>query len=277
MLIKEKIIKKEEFVEPKEASNQDILLGHTKEYLEKIKKGKLSEKEIAILEIPYSKELVKFAFLNVGGTILAGKLALKNRVGIHIGGGFHHAFPDHGEGFCVFNDIAVCVKKLQKEKLIKKVLVIDCDLHQGNGTAFIFKDDKSVFTFSIHQEVLYPMTKPPSNIDIGLDVGASNKEYLMYLENNLPLIIKKFKPDFILYVAGADPYKEDQLGGLKLTLSGLKQRDEFVIGLAAGSKIPVCIVLAGGYAKKTTDTVKIHTNTIKVGLKYMIVTNKVVN
>ncbi|MFH1848276.1 MAG: histone deacetylase [Candidatus Omnitrophota bacterium] len=269
LLIEKEDFKKGDFIQPEPAGDEDILLVHHKAYLQRLKSGTLSMAEIARLELPYSKELVFASLLCVKGSIMAARYALKDRVGIHIGGGFHHAFPECGEGFCVFNDIAIAIKRLQKEGAVKKAMVIDCDLHQGNGTAFIFKGDKTVFTFSIHQENNYPMPKPPSDLDIGLPDGAGDDEYLDELKANVPKIIDAFKPDLIFYVAGADPYKNDQIGGLNLSISGLKQRDEIIFDGASGKfNIPVCVVLAGGYAPDTNDTARIHYNSISAGLKY---------
>ncbi|HCJ67053.1 MAG TPA: histone deacetylase [Elusimicrobia bacterium] len=266
-LIEKKLAKENDFVDPGFAADEDILLVHTKEYLEKIKTGKLTMQEMYQLELPYSPELRDASLICVQGTILAGYEALNSGVGIHIGGGFHHAFPNHGEGFCVFNDIAVCIAKLLKEKKISKAMTIDCDLHQGNGTAYIFKNEPRVFTFSIHQENNYPAVKPPSKLDVGVDDGCDDKTYLMHLKENIPGILDDFKPELIVYVAGADSYQDDQLGGLDLTKEGLKKRDEFVFQEAKIRKIPVAVVLAGGYAYQLEDTVEIQTNTIETGLR----------
>jgi len=272
-LIKDLLVKKDgfqegNFIKPDKAGDEDILLVHTKSYLEKLKSGKMSLEEQQKLELPFSKELVDASLLCVDGSIQAGRIALKEKIGIHLGGGFHHAFPDHGEGFCVFNDIAVMIRRLKKDGLINKAMVIDCDLHQGNGTAFIFKDDKDVFTFSIHQENNYPTPKPPSKLDVGLEDGAGDKRYLEELSNNIPNAIKGFKPDLVVYVAGADPYERDQIGNLGLSIDGLKKRDEFVFQICDKFKVPVSVVLAGGYAIDKTDTATIHYTTVKTGLKY---------
>lgn len=255
----------QDFVASEPARDEDILLVHTKEYINKLKTGKLTPQEIFTMELPYSKALVEASWICVGGTILASQNALEDGAGLHIGGGFHHAFPDHGEGFCVLNDIAVAVKRLKRDGAIRRALVVDCDLHHGNGTAFIFANDKDVFTFSIHQENNYPSTKPPSSLDIGLEDGAGDEEYIGHLKKHIPDIIDKFAPDFVIYVAGADPYENDQLGGLALTINGLKERDRLVFGFARKEKIPIACVLAGGYAVDIKDTVEIHTNTIKIG------------
>lgn len=255
-----------DFIEPDPASDGDLLLVHTKEYIEKLKNGTLSPAEMFTLELPYSEALVKSSYLCVGGTILASKIALEEGIGIHIGGGFHHAFPDHGEGFCVFNDIAIGVKRMQKDRRIKRAFIVDCDLHQGNGTAFIFSNDEDVFTFSIHQENNYPFFKPRSDLDIGLRDMARDDEYIDNLKRDIPKIVSDFKPDLIIYVAGADPYKGDMIGNLGLSIEGLKKRDRFVFETARSYGVPVVCVLAGGYAQDYNDTVKIHYNTIKIGL-----------
>ncbi len=271
--IKEKLLKESHFknrlnfIAPKPASDEDILAVHDREYLNKLKEGNLNEDEIFRLELPYSKELFMASLLCCGGTILTSRIAIETKLGVHIGGGFHHAFPDHGEGFCVLNDIAVAIKYLLNKKMVKKAVIIDCDLHHGNGSAAIFSNDPNVFTFSIHQEKNYPFFKPKSNLDIGLRDRASDKEYLAAIYENLPKIISDFKPEFVMYVAGADPYKDDQIGGLALTKEGLKKRDEFIYNQAINYSIPMAVVLAGGYAFREEDTVDIHYNTIESGLK----------
>jgi len=267
-VIEEGLFKEEDFIPSPMPDESDVLLVHTEGYLNKLKKGKLSMMEILTMEVPYSPELVEASLLCVGGTILACRNAVESGLGIHIGGGFHHAFPDHGEGFCVLNDIACGVRYVQHHMKMRKALIVDCDLHHGNGTAYIFRKDKDVFTFSIHQENNYPAIKPPSDLDIGLADGAGDEEYLEKLRINIPEIIASFQPELILFVAGADPYKEDQLGGLSLTMDGLRMRDELVISWAKNSNIPLCIVLAGGYAYKVSDTVEIHCNTIRTAINF---------
>lgn len=261
-LIENSVFKKSDFIEPDAATDEEILFVHAGKYLQKLKKGTLSLRDMLRLELPYSKELVEASLICVKGSILTCEKALEDGVSIHIGGGFHHAFKDHGEGFCVFNDIACAIRSSQEKKAIKKCAVIDCDLHQGNGTADIFAYDDSVFTFSIHQENNYPAIKPKSNIDIGLEDGCEDEEYLNYLQKNLLKIITDFKPELLVYVAGADPYKNDQLGGLNISIEGLKKRDRVVFGLAKKHNIPVAAVLAGGYAIDVADTVQIHYNMI---------------
>ncbi len=267
-LLDEGIADIEDFIEPEEAKDEDILLVHTWEYIQKLKNQALTPADILKLELPYSEELVTAAWICAGGTIAACEYSLEHQTGVHIGGGFHHAMADHGEGFCVLNDIAIGIRKLQKEGRIQKSLVVDCDLHHGNGTAAIFSDDRDVYTFSIHQQNNYPQFKPHSNLDIGLEDRTSDDIYLANLKENIPPIINNFRPDLLIYVAGADPYKRDQLGGLALSIEGLRLRDELVIGKAREKNVPVAVVLAGGYAVNVNDTVTIHTNTIKTALKF---------
>jgi acetoin utilization deacetylase AcuC-like enzyme len=268
-LVKEKLLREHvaepgNFVEPPPASDDDIALVHHREYLRKLQTGKLSYLEVLRLEIPYSPELIRAVWLCAGGSILAGRLALEDGVAVNVGGGFHHAYPDHGEGFCVLNDFAVAIRRLQKDKTIERAMTVDCDVHQGNGTAAIFGGDHTVFTLSIHQENNYPYPKPPSSLDINLRDGVGDEEYLKELAQGLDRALAEFSPDLIFYVAGADPYRDDQLGGLKLSLEGLEKRDRLVFEKARAKNIPVAVVLAGGYARRLDDTIQIHTNTIRV-------------
>jgi len=267
-LLHENLISPEEIVEPSPASDDDVALVHDRDYIWKLKNAKLSHVEILRMEIPYSPELVRAVWLSAGGSILAGRLALEAGVGVNIGGGFHHAFPDHGEGFCVIHDVAVAIRRLQRDNLIQRAMTVDCDVHQGNGTAAIFGGDESVYTLSIHQENNYPYPKPPSNLDVNLHDGVQDAEYLTALENSLDKALAEFSPQVIFYLAGADPYREDQLGGLKLSLQGLEQRDRMVFEKMRAKNIPVVIALAGGYARQVSDTVCIHCNTIKVAMEF---------
>lgn len=268
-ILREKLHKFVDFIEPEPASDEELFLVHKKEWIEKIKNGTLSLQELFRLEIPYSDELVRMAILSVGGTILACRLAIKNKISFHIGGGFHHAYPDHGEGFCALNDIAVGIRVVQKERLIERAMVVDCDLHQGNGTAKIFEDDPSVFTFSIHQEDNYPVPKEKSSIDIGLYSGDGDKEYINALNEHFPKLYKDFNPQLIVYVAGADPYELDQLGGLKLTKEGLRERDRIVLEEAYKLSIPIAIVLGGGYSYYVSEVVEIHFSTFLQTLEFI--------
>jgi acetoin utilization deacetylase AcuC-like enzyme len=241
------------------------------------------------LEIPYSQDLVKAFWLAAGGSMLAARQALIDRVSINIGGGFHHAFPDHGEGFCMIHDVAVAIRRLQRDGKIRTAMTVDCDVHQGNGTAAIFATKHApgdplpsasgspvatpgarrkntnagdVFTISLHQHNNYPMWKPPSSIDVDLPDGIGDDDYLAWLDNALSSGLRQSDPDLLCYIAGADPYEEDQLGGLCLTIDGLKKRDELVFRIAQARNIPVMVTFAGGYARNVEDTVTIHCNTV---------------
>jgi len=219
--------------------------------------------ELLRLEIPYSKEMVDAVWLATGGTILAARNALRDRIGFNIGGGFHHAFADHGEGFCPINDVAIAIRALRHVGKIERALVVDCDVHHGNGTAAIFAGDRSVLTLSLHQFNNYPAEKPPSTIDIHLRDGVDDEEYLNRLRGALKVVMG-FAPNIVFYLAGADPYAEDQLGGLSLTMEGLERRDRLVFETALAASVPVAVVLAGGYARDTDHTVRIHRNTARV-------------
>jgi acetoin utilization deacetylase AcuC-like enzyme len=254
----------EDFVAPEPATDDDILLVHDPAWVAKLRNGTLSYQEILRLEIPYSQHTIEAFWAATCGTILASRLALISRIGFNLGGGFHHAFADHGEGFCAVNDIAVAIRRLQKDRAIRRAMVVDCDLHHGNGTAGVFADDPSVFTLSIHQANNYPSEKPLSSLDIHLPDGTGDQNYLVRLQNGLSAALAMFRPDLILYVAGADPFCEDQLGGLLLTFEGLMARDRLVLGRAVRERIPVAVVLAGGYAASVEDTITIHANTARI-------------
>jgi acetoin utilization deacetylase AcuC-like enzyme len=276
-----------DFVEPHPATDDDVRLVHTEDWVRKLREGTLSPREELTLEVPYSPALVKAFWLSAGGSILAGECALRDRVAFNIGGGFHHAFPDHGEGFCMIHDVAIAIRKLQHDSRIARAMTVDCDVHQGNGTALIFAPqsvasasgrvgaggmfgppsdfvdfDGDVFTISLHQENNYPSWKPPSSIDVNLPDGTPDAEYLRWLDNALSSGLRQFDPDLLCYVAGADPYREDQLGGLDLTIEGLKKRDLMVFRTAKNRRIPVMVTFAGGYASDVEDTVTIHANTV---------------
>jgi acetoin utilization deacetylase AcuC-like enzyme len=261
-LLREKIAAAEDFLEPAPASDDDVLRVHTAEYIEKLKGGTLSPSELMRLEIPWSPEMVQACWLAAGGSLLAGRSALRDGFAANIGGGFHHAHPGHGEGFCAIHDVAIAIRRLQTDGTIATAMVVDTDVHQGNGTAAIFRNDSSVFTLSIHQEDNYPMPKPPSDIDINLPDRIEDDEYLAILEEHLLKALEFITPDVMFYVGGADPYCEDQLGGLNLSKAGLRRRDTMVLDHAQRRGIPVAITLAGGYARRVEDTVQIHVGTI---------------
>jgi acetoin utilization deacetylase AcuC-like enzyme len=278
-----------DFITAPPCEEEDVLLVHTKLWIEKLKCGTLSTREELELEVPYSKELVEAFWYVTGGSIVAAQQALRNNCCVHIGGGFHHAFADHGEGFCVLNDVAVAIRCMQRDGHIRRAMVIDCDVHQGNGTATIFgtgtpepfpqaswsaalhpakrvvnvktSATRDVFTISLHQESNYPDFKPASSIDVNLPDGTTDSEYLEWLKTTLNDARERFEPELICYIAGADPYKDDQLGGLGMTIEGLKQRDLMVFNFARQHGFPIMTTLAGGYAQNPEDTVIIHANT----------------
>jgi acetoin utilization deacetylase AcuC-like enzyme len=262
LVLQEGIASPDDIVQPGSAADEDLLRAHTPEWLGKLKTGTLTASEIMKLEVPYSPELAEAVWLAAGGTILAGQRALREGFASNLSGGFHHAYANHGEGFCAIHDVAVAIRRLQADGLIKKAIVVDTDVHHGNGTAHIFRDDESVFTLSIHQENNYPAHKPPSNLDLPLDDGVEDDEYLQALLPAVEKSLDEFRPDILFYVGGADPFGEDQLGGLRLSKSGLKARDKGVFRLAHGRNIPVATTLAGGYARRVEDTIRIHANTI---------------
>ncbi|MBS4015012.1 MAG: histone deacetylase [Candidatus Latescibacteria bacterium] len=271
-LLKENLATEADFINPEPANVKDVLLVHTKSYVDDMVNLRWSQRTVRS-ELPLTQEIIHAYLLHTQGTILTCQQAIQDVISVHLGGGFHHAFADHGEGFCYINDVAVGIKKMQALSLISQAAVIDCDLHQGNGTAKIFQGDASVFTFSIHQEHLYPI-KEESDWDIGLDDGAGDKEYLQILEPAVDKILTEQKPELVVYLAGADPFQLDQLGQLRLTKQGLKQRDQIVIQACQQKKIPVAVTLAGGYAYEVKDTVDIHFNTCQVCLAVNKTTNQ---
>jgi acetoin utilization deacetylase AcuC-like enzyme len=262
LLLGDNLAATQDVAEPAAAGDDDLLRVHTREWVGKLKLGTLSASEIMKLEVPYSPELVEAVWLAAGGSILAGQLALRDGFASNLSGGFHHAHANHGEGFCAIHDVAVAIRRLQADGAVKKAVVVDTDVHHGNGTAHIFREDASVFTLSIHQENNYPAYKPPSDLDLPLDDGVEDEEYLAALLPAVARVLDDFCPEILFYVGGADPYVEDQLGGLRLSKSGLKARDKGVFFAARSRGIPVATTLAGGYARRVEDTVRIHANTI---------------
>ena len=255
-----------DLVPPSPASWDDLALVHTAEYLDKLRSHRLTLGDLVTLELPWTPELADAFRLMVGGTCDAARLALDEGRAAHVGGGLHHAYAEHGEGFCPFNDIAVAIRVLQRDGRIARAAVVDCDVHHGNGTAAIFAHDPAVFTFSIHQQHNYPAHKPASSLDIGLEDGAGDARYLAALRGALPQVIGS-RPDLLVYVAGADPFEKDRLGGLALTKEGLAERDEEVVAAAHAAGIPLALVLAGGYAADVADTVDIQAATVRALLR----------
>jgi acetoin utilization deacetylase AcuC-like enzyme len=253
------------FVSPRPASWDQLATVHTSAYLAKLQAGDFDVNELAQLEIPWTPAVVEGFRLMTGGTIEAARLALETSYAFHIGGGFHHAFADHGEGFCLFNDVAVAIRLLQSQASVERVAVIDLDVHHGNGTASIFEGEPRVFTFSMHQQHNYPFAKPPGSLDIGLPDGAGDDLYLTRLRAALPVVMAH-PPQLAFYLAGADPYEDDQLGGLSLTKAGLRARDRLVINTCRTANVPLVVLLAGGYARRLDDTVDVHWGTFLAGI-----------
>jgi len=251
-----------DLIEPEPASMSDVLLVHTKDYVTRLCEGQLTEKEIRRLGLPWSKALVRRSFYAVGGTIAAARTALAAGVGSNLAGGTHHSFADHGEGFCVLNDVAIAIKVLMQEKPISRAAIVDCDVHQGNGTATIFSDEPDVFTFSMHGARNYPLFKARSNVDVELPDGTGDAEYLAILEAHLPSVFEH-DPEIVFYLAGADPFGGDKLGRLALSIPGLRRRDEQVMESCYQQEIPLVTVMSGGYGQDINDTVEIHCNTIR--------------
>ena len=270
-LVKERLedggwLEKARLESPEPATDEDILRVHSPAYWEKITTGAFTPSEERILEIPFSDDLREASVFCAGGTTQAGRLALAEGRAVHLGGGFHHAFADHGEGFCLLNDVAIAVATLLAEGATERIAVVDLDVHHGNGTAAIFADEPRVFTFSMHHQWNYPALKPPGDLDVGLEDGVGDEEYLGLLREHLPRILEEFRPELILYLAGADPYEADQLGGLALSLEGLRARDELVVATAGEAGVGVAVTLAGGYAIRPSDTVVIHCGTVEAAL-----------
>lgn len=268
LLEAEGLFRREDLVAPRMATWAELARVHTAEYLDKVRSDTLSPDEVLRLELPFSPELGDALRLCSGGTILCAEQALTGGVAVHLGGGFHHAFPGHGEGFCLFNDVAAAARHLLDEGRAARVMVVDLDVHHGNGTAAMFADEPRVFTFSMHEEHNYPFVKPPGDLDVGLATGTGDDAYLDELGRHLPRILRAHEPDAVLYLAGADPYRQDQLGGLGLTLEGLEARDRMVLDACRDAGAAVAVVLAGGYAVNTDDTVRIHATTVRLSLEH---------
>jgi acetoin utilization deacetylase AcuC-like enzyme len=261
-LLADGIATREDFLRPEPATDADILRVHTNDWVHKLKTGTLTRSEEMKLEVPYSQELVDAFWLAAGGSIAAAQAALRDGFACNLGGGFHHAYPGHGEGFCAIHDVAVAIRRVQHDGAIHKAMVIDTDVHHGNGTAAIFSRDQSIFTLSIHQLNNYPAHKPSSTLDLNMEDGVGDEEYLNALLPAVRHALDSFQPEMVFYIGGADPYREDQLGGLDISMNGLKERDKEAFKEARERKIPVVTTLAGGYARRVEDTVQIHVNTI---------------
>ncbi|MEP6987916.1 MAG: histone deacetylase [Chloroflexota bacterium] len=263
-VVDEGIIRPEDLMVPEAATDEQILRAHDADYLEKVKTGTLTAKEIRRIGFPWTPEMVERSRRSSGATIAACRTALVEGFAVNLAGGTHHAFRDHGEGYCVFNDSAIASRAMQAEGRVRRMVILDCDVHQGNGTAAILKDDSTIFTFSIHGEKNFPYHKEQSDLDVELLDGTGDQVYLDILEEGIQRALAMSHADLAIYLAGADPYEKDRLGRLKLTKDGLRQRDELVLGLCKARGLPVAITMAGGYARDVEDIADIHLATVKV-------------
>ncbi|HSE37553.1 MAG TPA: histone deacetylase [Blastocatellia bacterium] len=261
-LLAEGTLQQDEIIEPDPASVEDVLRVHTEDYVTRLCNGSLTAKELRRLGLPWSESLVRRSFYAVGGTLAAALASLGEGYSSNLAGGTHHSFPDRGEGFCVLNDVAIAIRSMRARKLISRAAIVDCDVHQGNGTASIFSGDADTFTFSMHGANNYPLFKAQSSLDVELPDGTSDDEYLETLGHHLPTVFAH-DPDIVFYLAGADPYAGDKLGRLALSIEGLRARDEFVLRECDEREAPVVTVMSGGYGKDISDTIEIHCNTIR--------------
>jgi acetoin utilization deacetylase AcuC-like enzyme len=251
-----------EILEPEPAAVEDLLLVHTEDYISRLQSGELTAKEVRKLGLPWSRSLVRRSLHAISGTINAARHCLTSGIASNLAGGTHHAYPDRGEGFCVLNDVAVAIRVLQRDRLAERFLIVDLDVHQGDGTAFIFRDSPEVFTFSMHGAKNYPLFKQTSSLDIELRDKTGDDEYLATLDQALERV-RIHDPDVIFYLAGADPYEKDKLGRLGVSIDGLRRRDEMVLRFAKEMGVPIVTTMSGGYAADIDDTVEIHCNTIR--------------
>jgi acetoin utilization deacetylase AcuC-like enzyme len=266
----EGVLRPDELREPPAATWDELMLVHEPAYVAAAREGTLTALEVRRIGFPWSPEMIERSRRSSGATIQAARTALDEAaargwgIAVNLAGGTHHACPDHGEGFCVFNDAAVAIRVLQREGRIQRAVVIDCDVHQGNGTAAAFRADPSVFTFSIHGAKNFPFRKERSSLDVELPDGAGDDVFLAALELHVPHILHDFRPDLAVYLAGADPWREDRFGRLGMSKEGLMERDRLVLGACRDAGVPVAVAMAGGYARDTEDTVDIHLRTIRL-------------
>jgi acetoin utilization deacetylase AcuC-like enzyme len=261
------LIPRDRILDPPRATRNELLRAHTAEYVDAIDAGTLGAAEMRRVGFPWSPELVERSHRAVGGTVAAARAALTDGVAINLAGGTHHAFPGHGEGFCVFNDVAVALRTLLDENAIARAAIIDLDVHQGNGTNAIFAGDDRVFTFSMHGARNYPFTRVAGSLDIELPDGTGDDAYLTQLDEALPRVLAAARADLVIYLAGADPHERDRLGRLALTFDGLARRDAVVLESCRAVGIPVAITIAGGYGTNIDDTVTVHSNTVAVATR----------
>ena len=262
-LIYEGTITEDQFFHPKQLSEENILLTHDLEYWQKLQTLSLSVKEVRKIGFPLTKNLVDRGRYIAQGTIDCAMFAMQYGCAMNVAGGTHHSFADHGEGFCVYNDFAIAANFLLKEKIVQKILIVDLDVHQGNGTAKLFENEPRVFTFSMHGAKNYPGRKEKSDLDIGLADKTVDEPYLKILEETLPRLIENVEPDIIFYLSGVDILESDKLGRLSMTLDGCKQRDQFVFDICKKNNIPVAVSMGGGYSERIAVIVEAHANTFR--------------
>ena len=268
-VVSDGLVSADQVHDPDRASPETLRLVHTARYVARLTHGELAPDELRRLGFPWSQSLVERSYRAVGGTCEAARAALDEGVAMNLAGGTHHAFADRGEGFCVFNDVAVAIRMLQYEGRIRQAAIIDLDVHQGHGTHAIFAGDASVFTFSMHGGRNYPFAKIAGCLDVELEDATGDDEYLTRLAATLPSVLAAAAPDLVVYLAGADPYVGDRLGRLGLSLEGLARRDAMVLGACRDVGIPVAITIAGGYGRDIGDTVQAHLNTVRVALDFV--------
>jgi len=262
-LLAEGTLEPSELIEPSPAPLEDVLLVHTEDYVTRLCNGQLTTKEIRRLGLPWSESLVRRSFYAVGGSLAAAGAALADGYSSNLAGGTHHSFADRGEGFCVLNDVAIAIRSMRARNLIRRAAIVDCDVHQGNGTATIFASDNETFTFSMHGANNYPLFKAQSTLDVELPDGTNDDEYLATLARHLPAVFAH-DPEIVFYLAGADPFARDKLGKLALSIDGLRERDNFMLRECYEREVPIVTVMSGGYGKDINDTIEIHCNTIRM-------------
>ena len=258
-----------ELLLPPAATDKQILLAHTRDYLDRVKFGGMSKLELRRIGFPWSLKMVERSRRSTGATIAAATNAMTERIAFNLAGGTHHAFADRGQGFCVFNDVCVAARTLQQGGIIRKAMVVDCDVHQGNGTAAITASDPSIFSFSVQCETNFPFQKTQGDLDINLPAGTTDSAFLSSISDGLETAFARFSPDIVFYLAGADPYEGDRLGQLSVSKAGLKARDSFVFEFCMNKQVPVAVSMAGGYAKDVQDIVDIHFATVETGLRLL--------
>lgn len=267
-VVEEGIIAPHDLLVPDAATDEQILRAHSTNYLERVTAGTLTPQEIRRIGFPWSLQMVERSRRSSGGTIGACRFALVDGAAVNLAGGTHHAHRDHGEGYCVFNDSAIAARAMQAEGRVRRVIILDCDVHQGDGTASILAGDSSVFTFSIHGAKNFPFRKARSDLDIELDDGTGDDEYLSLLEEGAQRALALASADLAIYLAGADPYEGDRLGRLALTMAGLERRDRLIFDLCRRWRLPVAVVMAGGYARRIEDVAAIHLQTVRCAADY---------